>query len=293
MLATGLAIFGSFTPTPVAMATPITTLLQIPGALGEVLLDLRTGDRRSTRPAVLILPGFKGFKDFGPFPALGDRLARAGFTSIAVSVSGCGVDPAGEFTRLDRFARNTISHELHDLTAVLAALDLGALGVPKPSSVGLVGHSRGGGVALLLADRTTRISALVTWAAVGSMMRWTPNEAATWRSRGETTVPNARTGQELPLSTDLLDDVEHNAGAFDLSAAAARLRTPWLLAHGTADETINIAEGRHLAAAGQARPLWLEGATHGFGGVHPFAGLTPDLSRLFDATLAHFSRHLS
>lgn len=277
------------------MATPTSRSLQVPGALGDILLDIRTGDPQSARPAVLILPGFKGFKDFGPFPALGERLARAGFTSIAISVSGCGVDPAGEFTRLDRFARNTISHELHDLDAVLAALDRGALGVPKPSSVGLIGHSRGGGVGLLLAGRTPRIAALVTWAAVGSMMRWTPDEAAAWRFRGETTVLNARTGQQLPLSTDLLDDVERNAVAFDLSAAAGRLTVPWLLAHGTGDETVAFSEGESLAAAsaGRAETMWLEGATHGFGGVHPLAGLTPDLSRLFDATVSHLSRHLT
>ena len=277
------------------MATPTTRTLQVPGALGEVLLDVRTGDARSARPAALILPGFKGFKDFGPFPPLGERLARAGFTSIAISVSGCGVDPAGEFTRLDRFGRNTISHELHDLHAVLSALDAGKLGLPTPSSVGLVGHSRGGGVGLLFAERTPRVAALVTWAGVGSMVRWTPQEAAAWRSQGVTTVLNARTGQELPLHTDLLDDVERNAVDFDLSAAATRLTTPWLLAHGTGDESVAFAEGQALAAAarGRAETLWLEGATHGFGGVHPFAGLTPDLSRLFDATVSHLSRHLA
>lgn len=277
------------------MATPTTRSLQLPGALGDILLDIRTGDPRSARPAVLILPGFKGFKDFGPFPALGERLARAGFTSIAISVSGSGVDPAGEFTRLDRFARNTISHELHDLDAVLASLDRGALGVPKPGSVGLIGHSRGGGVSLLFADRRPRISALVTWAAVGSLRRWTPEETAAWRSRGETSVLNARTGQQLPLSTDLLDDVERNAADFDLSAAAARLTTPWLLAHGTGDETVSFTEGQALAdAAGdRAETLWLEGATHGFGGVHPFAGMTRDLTHLFDATVSHLSRYLA
>lgn len=287
--------FTSSTPAPAAMATPITTLHQVPGALGEILLDVRTGDRRSTRPAVLILPGFKGFKDFGPFPPLGERLARAGFTSVAISVSGCGVDPAGEFTRLDRFGHNTISHELSDLRTVLGVLDAGDLGVPAPSSVGLVGHSRGGGVGLLFAERTPRIAALVTWAAVGSMMRWTPEEAAAWRDQRVTTVLNARTGQELPLLTDLLDDVEQHAEEFDLRAAAGRIAIPWLLAHGTGDETVAFAEGESLAAAsgGRAETMWLEGATHGFGGVHPFAGSTPDLSRLFDATVSHLSRHLA
>jgi pimeloyl-ACP methyl ester carboxylesterase len=109
-----------------------------------------------------------------------------------------------------------------------------------------------------------------------------------------TTVPNQRTGQQLPLGTELLDDVEHHREAFDLIAAAARIRVPWLLAHGTADETVPVEEGRALAAAsgGAAAALWLDGALHGFGGVHPLAGMTLHLTRLFDATVAHFGRHL-
>jgi dienelactone hydrolase len=279
---------------PDSMATPTLSRHQVPGALGEILIDLRTGDRQSPRPAVVVLPGFKGFKDFGPFPALGERLARAGFTALSLSVSGSGVDEAGNFTRLDRFSANTISAELADLAAGIAALDAGGLGVARPSSIGLVGHSRGGGVALLFAERTPRVQALVTWAGVSTLERWSAAEAAQWRQDGVTTIPNQRTGQQLPLGTALLDDVEQHREAFDLTAAAGRIRVPWLLAHGTADETVPVEEGRVLAAAsgGTADAAWLEGALHGFGGVHPFAGMTPHLTRLFDATVAHLGRHL-
>lgn len=276
------------------MATPSLSHHQVPGALGEVLIDLRTGDRVSPRPAIVILPGFKGFKDFGPFPALSDRLARAGFTAISLSVSGAGVDEQGDFTRLDRFAANTISAELADVAAVLAALDEGRLGVPRPDRIGMVGHSSGGGVALLLAAHNPRIEALATWAAVGTLERWSPAQAAEWRQAGATTVPNLRTGQQLPLSTALLDDVELRRAEFDLAAAASLINCPWLLAHGTADETVAVEEGRGLARAsgGRAETLWIEGALHAFGSVHPFQGMTPHLSQLFDATVAHFSRHV-
>lgn len=276
------------------MATPVRTTIGIPGALGEILVDVRTSDLRSTRPAVLLLPGFKGFKDYAHFPALADRLARAGFATVAISVSGSGVDSAGEFTRLDRFKRNTIAAELEDLRTVLQRLDAGGLGIPSPTSVGLLGHSRGGGVAILFAEQTRRIAALVTWAAVSTMARWTAEEAARWRHRGETQILNSRTGQLLPLGTGLLDDVERNRDRYDIVAAAGRIGVPWLLAHGTADETVPCVEGQRLAdaAGGRASTLWLEGATHTFGGAHPFQGMTAHLQRLFDATVRHFARSL-
>ena len=74
------------------MATPTLTKHSLEGALGDLLVDVRTGDRRNPRPAVVIVHGFKGFKDWGMFPVVADRLARAGLTAVSVNLSGSGVD---------------------------------------------------------------------------------------------------------------------------------------------------------------------------------------------------------
>ena len=277
------------------VATPIRTTHRITGSLGDILVDVRTGDRASTRPAVLLAHGFKGFKDFAFLPPLADRLARAGFMAVTSTISGAGVDDAGNFTLLDRFQRNTYTAELADLSAVLHAMDAGALGTAPPSSVGMLGFSRGGGAAVLLASETPRISALATWSAISRTLRWTAEEAAEWRAKGVVEVLNSRTGQRLPLGTELLDDVESNAGRLDILAAAARVTVPWLVVHGRADETVPFDEGEALAAGagGPVTRLWIEGAGHTFGAVHPFAGMTPALSRAFDATVSHFAQHLT
>ncbi len=91
------------------------------------------------------------------FPPLSDRLARAGFTAVSFNFSGSGVDDAGDFAFPERFGHNTFSAELSDATAVLDSLFQGELGVPPPTSVGLVGHSRGGGIAVLQTARDPRI----------------------------------------------------------------------------------------------------------------------------------------
>src|SRR5688572_5549242 len=111
------------------MATPTLTRHSIPGALGEILIDVRSGGRTSSRPAVVVLHGFKGFKDWGMFPPFSERLARAGLTAVTPNLSGSGVDDAGAFSRPERFARNTFSAELEDLERVVAALAGGELGV--------------------------------------------------------------------------------------------------------------------------------------------------------------------
>jgi len=229
------------------------------------------------------------------FPPFGERLAKAGFTAVALNLSGSGVDDAGVFSLPDRFHRNTFSSEVSDLTALLSALDDGALGVPKPSSVGIVGHSRGGGMSVLLASSTPRLSALVTWSAIATVRRWTDEQMETWRRAGVYPVRNARTGEELLVGRGTLEDVERNVeGSLDIGAAASRLTCPWLLVHGTEDETVDFMEARLLAGAAPlvARLLSIDGAGHTYGAVHPFAGMTPPLDRVFDESIAFLSAHL-
>ncbi len=179
------------------------------------------------------------------------------------------------------------------------ALVRGELGVATPTTIGLVGHSRGGGIAVLHAARDPRVQALVTWAAISSVERWSPQDVAAWREKGVKEIVNARTGQRLPLSTDVLDDVERNAtGSLDIAAAAARIRIPWLIAHGTEDESVSPLESEALRAAcplSTARLLPIEGAGHTFGAGHPWDPRThdtPALRRVFDLTLAWFAAHL-
>jgi uncharacterized protein len=277
------------------MATPTLTKHSIPGSLGPILVDIRAGGRSSPRPAVVVLPGFKGFKDWGMFPPFAERLAQAGFTSISPNLSGSGVDDAGEFTLPDRFGRNTFTAELQDIRTVIDALTQGELGIPAPSSLGLVGHSRGGGVGVLLAAHDSRIHALVTWAAIASVERWPPDQRMEWRQAGRIEVRNARTGQVLPLYTDVLDDIERNRSVLDIEAAAERIRVPWLLIHGSEDESVQFAEAEVLKEASSSQSttlLRVDGTGHTFGAVHPWRSSTPELDRVFDASLAWLAAHL-
>ncbi len=277
------------------MATPTLTHHQLPGALGEILVDVRAADREAPQPAVLVLHGFKGFKDFALLPVFAERLARSGFTAVTASVSGSGVDAAGDFTRLDRFAHNTYSRELDDLEAVVAALAAGALGVPAPSSLGVVGHSRGGGMALLLAHETPAIRAVTTWSAVGRARRHSDAELEAWRRLGTIEVPHARLRIRLPLHWEVAEDcLAHEHGRLDIPAAARTLDRPWLQVHGTADATVPFVEAEQLAEeAGPGHQfLAVDGADHTYGTRHPWIGSTPAADGVFGATTSFFTRHL-
>lgn len=279
------------------MATPSLTRHRLEGALGEILVDVRASQRNAPAPAVILHHGFKGFKDYAFLPPFADRLARAGFTSLTLSVSGSGVDDAGDFTRLDRFAAGTYSRELDDLGTVMRALRDGTLGTVPPSSIGIVGHSRGGGMALCLARENPDIAAVVTWAAIARARRHGDDELAAWRRIGTIEVLHQRTRQYLPLNFEVVEDcLAHEHGRLDIPAAAAAMERPWLQIHGTADETVPIAEAielRNAARGSEFESHFIEGAGHTFGTKHPWAGSTPHADVVFDLTTRFLSRHLS
>jgi len=262
---------------------------------GDVLRgDVRAPEDTPVRSAIVVMHGFKGFKDWGFFPHLCATLAADGHAVVSFNTSHNGVgDDLQSFTDLDRFGANTLSRELDELRFVLGRVLDGTLLSRRPDRVGLIGHSRGGGEAILAAGEEPAVDALVTWAAVSHYDRWTDATREEWRSAGRIFVKNTRTNQEMPLDLTLLTDFEQNRARLDVSAAARRLETPWLVVHGTNDLTVPADEGRTLAEAGEnATLLLIEGAGHTFEARHPFAGSTPELDRALTATREHFRRHL-
>ena len=277
------------------MATPTLSRHALLGALGELFVDVRAGGRATPRPAVVLVHGFKGFKDWGFWPPFAERLARAGFSTVSFNLSGSGVDADGNATLGDRFSHNTFSADLADIAAVVDALAAGALGVAPPTSLGLVGHSRGGGMSILHAARDPRIRALVTWAATASTNRWGPETRKRWRAAGFLNVTNTRTGQVLPMCTDLLDDVEQHADALDIPRAARSSAVPWLIIHGRQDETVSFdnAEALMQASARASTVLVpMDNTGHTFGAAHPWRTV-PVAEAVFDRTVEFLAGALS
>lgn len=281
------------------MAAPF-TLPSPSGAPLDGLVDLPDPQRHpGARPAVVICHGFKGFMEWGFFPYLGTLLAERGIVAVRFNLSGSGMRPGGDrVDDPDAFRANTHSREMEDLLAALAATGTEiAPGRVDLARIGLFGHSRGGGNALLAAAREPwrdRLRALVTWAAVADFDRYSPGQKEAWRRDGELPVVNARTGQPLALGLGLLEDLEAHRADLDLATAAGQRRAPWLIVHGGKDESVPSAEGERLAeqAAPPAELFLLPEAGHTFNIRHPFTGPSRALIQALNATQRWFRRHL-
>ena len=281
------------------MATPQQTKFELVGADGGPLRgDVRYAAGTKPRPAVVIAHGFKGFKDWGFFPHLADRLARGGLTAVSFNCSGSGVGPEGDrFTEPERFGHATFGNDVRDFEAVVGALQAGSLlpGLAPPSQLGVFGHSRGGGVGVLFTADHPEVRSLVTWSAIAATLRWGPETIRRWRAEGKLDVTNTRTGEVLPLYPDALDELEADAvGRFDILAAAARVGVPWLIVHGEADESVSQRDAQLLYEANKERAelLVVRHGSHTFGARHPWAGTTPELEQAMDATVGWFLRTL-
>ena len=161
--------------------------------------------------------GFKGFKDWAFFPHLCRSLAAAGHAVISFNFSGSGIGTQPEkFTELEAFAANTLSREVEEVGWVVEWVMAGDLLPSNPVSLGLIGHSRGGGDAILHASGDPRVKALVTWSAVSTFERWSSEKQAEWREAGRIHVLNSRTGQQMPMDVGMLDDLQRNRANLDV-----------------------------------------------------------------------------
>jgi uncharacterized protein len=228
------------------------------------------------RALVVVAHGFKGFKDWGFFPWLAERLCDSRFAvcRFNMSRSGIGDDPE-TFGRLDLFEHDTYSTQVDDLALVARY----AQGRVPDLPLFLVGHSRGGGVALLAASRLDFVQGIVTWSAISHVDRWDEETIRKWRTDGHLDAVNARTKQVMRMSTRILDDYEANRERLQILEAARSLTAPLLVVHGEKDESVPVAEAHAIhAAAPDATLAVIRNASHTYNAIHPLVHIPRQLS---------------
>lgn len=253
-------------------------------------------------PVLIVLPGLKGFVRWGSFPTICERIAAAGCAVLGVDFSRNGVENFGsEITRIDLAEGNSLSRQVAEcelLWEVLHAQADAASLPPKvraaidPRRVFVLGHSLGGGTALLWAARRPELAGVITWSSVARLDLWPIAALQQWQLTGHLNAPNTRTGQDFYLGRDYLHDVLE-IGDRGILRAVRQLRAPLLILHGADDTTVPATRAQEIkAAAGEAAELHIiPEADHNYGAVHPFRGTTPQLEAALGFTLAWLAQH--
>jgi dienelactone hydrolase len=251
-------------------------------------------------PVIIFLHGFKGFKDWGHFPLVADYLTRSGFAAVRFNFSLNGTTPKNqtEFVDLDAFGRNTYSQELADVSTVIDTIfwRAGKEMNCDPRRLGIIGHSRGGGIAILAARADVRVKAVATWAGVCEFeSRVNPPDLEEWKKKGVVFTHNGRTGQDMPLNISLREDFYANKKKLDIPFAVNHMNIPQLIVHGTSDESVSISEALKMKEWNLlAQYVEIENANHTFGGKHPWESkeLPVDTIKALQPTIAFFRETL-
>lgn len=271
--------------------------LSIPGENNRPMTaDLTTAASKTPLSVVIFCHGFKGFKDWGHFSWIAEKFAENGFAFLKFNFSHNGVSPSNlsEVTDLDAFAANNYSIELRDLGRIIDFVDENAEKYNlNAGDINLIGHSRGGGIALLKGSEDKRVSRIALWASLSEFESFfRPETIKEWNEKGVVYAKNKRTGQMLPLKKQFYDDYLANKQALDIRKAAKLLDKPLLIIHGDKDESVVIQHAENLYDIVQhAIMIKVEGGDHTFGAKHPFnteADVTPMLEELVENTCEFF-----
>ncbi|KXK52918.1 MAG: alpha/beta superfamily hydrolase [Chlorobi bacterium OLB5] len=250
-------------------------------------------------PLIIFAHGFKGFKDWGAFPYLCNKLAENGFAVLSFNFTHNGVSAESpvDFTRLDLFEKNTHSIELDDLRSVICYADkLAEIYPVDKNRIGLTGHSRGGGISAVTAYENENIKALCLLASIAKFDRYTDEQKKRWREKGFIEIPNTRTNQMMRLNVNMLDDIEKNKNRLDILKAVTGLKKPLLIIHGREDLAVKFTDAEALYNAADknlAELHILENTGHTFGVEHPFKTTTIYFNEVIKLIVNFFKEKLA
>ncbi|RPD96666.1 alpha/beta hydrolase [Aureibaculum marinum] len=242
-----------------------------------ILTDVFYQENNDSKPIVIFAHGYKGFKDWGCWDLVAEKFAKNNifFIKFNFSHNGGTVEQPIDFPDLEAFGQNNFIKELDDLESVIDWIsdENTYTNEVDISNITLIGHSRGGGIVTIKAYEDSRITKVITWAGVSDYgSRFPTGELLEmWKKQGVSYIENSRTKQQLPHYYQFYENFLENKKRLYIKTAVENLKIPYLIIHGTNDETVPLNEAENLNSWCKTSELYLvKNANHTFGGKHPW-----------------------
>lgn len=236
---------------------------------------------------IIHIHGFKGFKDWGFNPFLAKFFAERGYFVITFNFSHNGIgDNPYEFTEIEKFANNTFSREVEELAEIISCYKSGFFGKIGMNKIALLGHSRGGGIAILNGANPS-VKCIITWASVATFDRYGTKQIEDWEKKGFVEVINSRTNQVMRMNRSIYDDLKMNSNKLDILKSVNNLSKPLLIVHGKEDLAVPVKEAQMIYDSSdktKSELFVISSTGHTFNAVHPFEGTNSKLDEALNKT---------
>ena len=242
-----------------------------------ILIDLFFEKNQQKKPLVIFIHGYKGYKDWGVFGKMHSEFISKGFALLTFNFSHNGGTPEQpiDFPDLEAFGNNNYTKELDDTQTVIdwiyhhddfkTEIDY--------QNITLIGHSRGGGIATLTAAKDSRISQLITWAAVSTLDRsfFHGEQLKQWKKDRVIYVENGRTKQQMPHYIQFYQDYIDNESDLHIESATKKIKIPHLVIHGDGDLAVPFFHAENYCKWNPKSELVnISNANHVFGAKQPW-----------------------
>ncbi len=219
----------------------------------------------SPAACVILMHGFKGYKDYGFIPVLAHDLCDAGMVVHRFNFSTSGMTNAIEtFARPDLFALDTWNRQIEDAIRMVQAVHSGEI-AGKGLPIYLVGHSRGGATALLTAGLygdSLHLAGIVTINAVDDCCRMSQEEQDAMLARGYAMTQSTRTHQDLRIERSWLREQLDKPEQHDVILQASKITCPVCVIHSNDDQAVDPSAGQAIAKACKTKLICLAEGNH-------------------------------
>ena len=273
-------------------------LKQFSISLGDGVLhgDLHYAGHSSC-PILLIIHGFRGSKNWGFFPTIAEEFAQNGSIVLTWNMSLSGYsDNAQYIDQPENFARNTITQEVVDTQSIIDSIlqddriISGDIRSHWNGDIHVLGHSRGGGIGILISAENPSIKKLALWNTISRFGRFTERQKKLWSETGTFPIDETEDGKVIAMNYTYISDLEFHSDEYSPLRAITEVSADILIVHAEQDMTVPIREAYALQEKSHSAHMHsIPQAGHIFGCTHPFTEMTSSLRDAIDTTTAFFS----
>ena len=242
-----------------------------------IVTDFIYNDNSESKPVVIFCHGYKGYKDWGAWPLMLQQIAEQGNFVVAFNFSHNGgtIEQPIDFPDLEAFGNDNFSKQQDDLQSVIDEVlsgDFKFASHVNVNNVTIIGHSRGGAMAMIKTAEEKRVTKIITLASISTYETSFPAGEAleNWKKEGVMYITNGRTKQEMPLYYQLFENYQANKERFNAGNAAGLLAVPHLIVHGTKDTSVTMDNADLIHGNSKQSELFVLDTDHVFGAKQPW-----------------------